>query len=77
MCWCVSPLRRSTKPVGGSAVLLSAPGVEKEFFTVYEQARYANVPIFVSSDSLLHSYHLIFDKVLRTSERQYFIPAAA
>ena len=32
------------------------------------------MPIFVSSDSLLHSYHLIFDKVLRTSERQYFIP---
>ena len=51
-----------------------SPGVEKEFFTVYEQERYANVPIFVTSDSLLHSYHLIFDKVLRTSERQYFIP---
>ena len=59
--------------LGVSGVVVS-PGMEKEFFTVYEQARYANVPIFVSSDSLLHSYHLIFDKVLRTSERQYFIP---
>ncbi|MFN2138014.1 MAG: DUF3160 domain-containing protein [Candidatus Promineifilaceae bacterium] len=54
--------------------IVVSPGTEKEFFTVYEQARYANVPIFVSSDSLLHSYHLIFDKVLRTSERQHFIP---
>jgi hypothetical protein len=59
--------------LAASGIVVS-PGVEKEFFTVYEQARYANVPIFVTSDSLLHSYHLIFDKVLRTAERQYFIP---
>jgi len=26
------------------------------------------------SDSLLHSYHLLFDKVLRTAEIEYFIP---
>jgi hypothetical protein len=51
-----------------------SPGVEKEFFTLYEKARYANVPIFVTSDSLLHVYHLLFDKVLRTAEVQYFIP---
>jgi hypothetical protein len=50
------------------------PGAEKEFFTVYEKARYENVPIFITSDSLLHSYHLLFDKVLRTAERQRFIP---
>lgn len=51
-----------------------SPGLEKEFFTVYEKARYTNVPIFVTSDSLLHVYHLLFDKVLRTAEVQYFIP---
>ena len=51
-----------------------SPGAEKEFFSVYEQARYANVPIFVTSDSLLHSYHLLFGKVLRTAEREAFIP---
>jgi hypothetical protein len=50
-----------------------SPGPEKEFFTVYEKARYANVPIFVTSDALLHVYHLLFDKVLRTAERDYFI----
>lgn len=51
-----------------------SPGAEKEFFTVYEKARYDNVPIFVTSDSLLHSYHLVFDKVLRTAERRQFLP---
>lgn len=51
-----------------------SPGMEKEFFTVYEQARYDNLPIFVTSDSLLHIYHLLFGKVLRTAETDYFIP---
>jgi len=51
-----------------------SPGTELEFFTVYEKARYANVPIFVTSDALLHSYHLLFDKVLRTAETEQFIP---
>lgn len=54
--------------------LVVSPGVEKEFFTVYEQARYANAPLFVTSDSLLHVYHLLFDKTLRTAERERFIP---
>jgi hypothetical protein len=51
-----------------------SPGTEKEFFTLYEKARYDNVPIFVTSDSLFHVYHLLFDKVLRTAEVEYFIP---
>jgi hypothetical protein len=54
--------------------LVVSPGAEREFFTVYEQARYTNVPVFVTSDSLLHTYHLLFDKVLRTAEVRYFIP---
>ncbi len=57
--------------------LVVSPGVEKEFFTVYEQARYANLPTFVTSDSLLHVYHLLFDKVLRTAEKESFIPLLA
>jgi len=50
-----------------------APGAEKEFFTVYEKTRYDNQPAFVTSDSLLHVYHLLFDKVLRTAEIEHFI----
>ncbi len=51
-----------------------SPGDEKEFFTLYEKARYDNVPIFVTSDSVFHIYHLLFAKVLRTAEVEYFIP---
>ncbi len=53
--------------------LVVSPGMEKEFFTVYEKARYNNLPPFVTSDSLLHVYHLLFNKVLRTAERGAFI----
>jgi hypothetical protein len=67
----LSPAQRERLERDGVVV---SPGVEKEFFTQYEKARYANVPIFVTSDSLLHVYHLLFDKTLRTAEVQYFIP---
>ncbi|MCK6552025.1 DUF3160 domain-containing protein [Myxococcota bacterium] len=45
-----------------------SPGNTKEFYEVYERARYDYVPIFVTSDSLLHVYHLIFDRLLRGLE---------
>lgn len=67
----LSPVQRERLARDG---LVVSPGVAKEFFTVYEQARYANAPLFVTSDSLLHVYHLLFDKTLRTAEREYFIP---
>ena len=49
-------------------------GTDKEFFSLYEKARYDNEPIFITSDSLLHSYHLMFDKTLRVAEESHFIP---
>lgn len=55
--------------------LVASPGLqEKEFFTLYEKARYDNIPIFITSDSLLHAYHLMFSKTLRTAEAEYFHP---
>ena len=68
------PLSEDQRSRLGADGFVVSPGAEKEFFTVYEKARYANVPIFVTSDSLLHVYHLLFDKTLRTAERSYFIP---
>ncbi len=51
-----------------------SPGMDKEFFTLYEQGRYNYQPLFVTSDSLLHVYHLMFDKTLRTAESKEFAP---
>ncbi|MFH1836349.1 MAG: DUF3160 domain-containing protein [Methanobacteriota archaeon] len=38
----------------------------------YSNLKYADVPIFVTSDSLLHVYHLLFDETLRQIEEREF-----
>ena len=49
-----------------------APSEYKEFFHLYEEARYAKVPVFITTDSVYHIYHLFFDQVLRTLEDKRF-----
>jgi hypothetical protein len=48
------------------------PSEYKEFFHLYEEARYAEVPPFITTDSVYHIYHLFFDQVLRTLEDNQF-----
>ncbi|WP_338091233.1 DUF3160 domain-containing protein [Pelotomaculum isophthalicicum] len=43
---------------------------EKEFFSLYEKNRYKPVPLFVTTDSVLHNYHLFFDHLLRVVETE-------
>lgn len=47
----------------------------QEFYQAYESIRYDETPIFVTTDSVFHVYHLVFDKMLRDLERDEFIPA--
>ena len=58
----------------GFVVRPPVPGMYREFYQVYEISRYGSVPVFVTLDSVLHVYHLIFDKMLRDLEREFFIP---
>lgn len=67
----LSPEQRERIAQNGFVV---SPGEAVEFYQLYEQVRYDYVPAFVTSDSLLHVYHLLFDKVLRHAETDYFIP---
>ncbi len=48
------------------------PARHNEFFHLYQSAHGQGRPVFVTSDSVLHVYHLLFDKVLRTAEEQHF-----
>jgi len=50
------------------------PGDWLEFFQLYENARYQEMPVFVTTDSVYHIYHLLFDKMLRDLEREHFEP---
>ncbi|MCS6880863.1 MAG: DUF3160 domain-containing protein [Oscillochloridaceae bacterium] len=67
----LSPEQRARVAANGFVV---SPGETKEFYELYERARYDNIPVFVTSDSLLHVYHLLFDRTLRRAEMTAFIP---
>ena len=57
----------------GFVVTEPVPGQFREFYQVYEQGRYAETPVFITTDSIYHIYHLIFDKMLRDLETERFI----
>lgn len=44
------------------------PGEGQEFYPLYEQNRYSFTPNFITTDSILHSYHLMFDDLLKKLE---------
>lgn len=43
----------------------------REFFSIYENNRYNYYPSFITTDSILHNYHLYFDFLLRKTEEEY------
>ena len=57
----------------GFVVAAPVAGQFREFYQVYESGRYNEMPMFVTTDSVFHVYHLIFDKMLRDLETTYFI----
>jgi len=43
-------------------------GWSEEFFSIYEDNRYEMIPNFVTTDSVLHTYHLYFNYLLKSLE---------
>ncbi len=46
----------------------------REFFMLYEMNSYEPVPSFITTDSMLHNYHLFFSHLLRVTEKEKLIP---
>jgi hypothetical protein len=46
------------------------PSHYNEFFPLYESNRYNYMPNFITTDSMLHNYHLMFDFLLKQLEEQ-------
>ncbi len=42
----------------------------EEFFMMYEPNRYDGIPNFVTTDAMLHNYHLFFDNLLERTEKE-------
>ena len=47
------------------------PAQFKQFFQAYESFRYDQIPTYISTDSVTHVYHLLFDKMLRETEKTF------
>ncbi|MGD0610809.1 MAG: DUF3160 domain-containing protein [Anaerolineales bacterium] len=65
--------QRSLLAKNGFAIATPVADQYREFYQIYESNRYEQVPVFVTTDSVYHIYHLIFDKMLRDLETGSFI----
>ncbi|HFE52486.1 MAG TPA: DUF3160 domain-containing protein, partial [Bacteroidetes bacterium] len=58
--------------VPGRPVTETQSGAYREMFDVYNEARELGIPILVTSDALLHTFHLVFDRILMSLETRRF-----
>ena len=68
-----SESQRQLLSQNGFVVLPPKPSEYREFYQLYEAGRYDMHPVFITTDSIYHVYHLLFDKMLRDLERDQFI----
>ncbi len=50
------------------------PFIGVEFFMMYEPNRYDGIPNFITTDAMLHNYHLFFNHLLESMEKDYMVP---
>lgn len=51
------------------------PNGPEQIHAIYRATARRGWPVFVTSDALLHAYHVLFDYALRQAEMQFFVPA--
>jgi len=49
------------------------PRGREQIYQIYQQADEANIPAFVTADSVLHAYHILYDYSLRLAEMEHSI----
>ncbi len=69
------PRRKQPSRITDFSLLLRSRVNSASSYQMYESLRYSdlNQPVFTTTDSVYHIYHLIFDKMLRDLERDNFI----
>src|SRR5687767_10013278 len=55
-------------------LFVSSPTASKQLFHIYEDNDYRDLPSFVTTDAVLHLYHIFYDFTLRTVEEQSLAP---
>lgn len=49
------------------------PSRVEQIYEIYKSAKERSIPIFVTTDALLHTYHILYDYTLRAAEIQHFV----
>ena len=49
------------------------PSRVAQIYEIYKAAKERGIPIFVTTDALLHTYHILYDYTLRSAEIQHFV----
>jgi hypothetical protein len=49
------------------------PSRVAQIYDIYKTAKERSIPIFVTTDALLHTYHILYDYTLRFAEIQHFV----
>lgn len=70
--WSELSAAKGTLEQNGFAVIESG---FRFFHDGYKSSSYEYEPLFITTDALYHSWHLVFDKVLRDTEQQVLLPA--
>jgi len=50
------------------------PGDMRLFHYAYQESEYGGWPVFVTTDVAYHTWHLVFDKILRSLEQEVLLP---
>ena len=54
---------------------LALPTGDEQLFYLYENNTYKKIPTFVTTDSVMHTYHIVYDFTLRYLEKERLFPA--
>ncbi len=66
----LSPAQRAILEANGFVVV---PQGYEQIYQIYQQAEDSSVPAFVTTDAVLHAYHILYDYSLRLAEIEHFI----
>ncbi len=68
------PISAAKRTMLAKNLFAVSPTKSKQLFHIYEDNDYKDIPSFVTTDSVLHLYHIFFDFTLRTVEEQSLTP---
>ncbi|HEX8745781.1 MAG TPA: DUF3160 domain-containing protein [Pyrinomonadaceae bacterium] len=69
------PLTVAERQMLAQNLFAVSPTNARQLFHIYEDNDYKDLPSFVTTDAVLHLYHIFYDFTLRTAEEQTLMPA--